>query len=40
MLGSIASIMGPGQDICVLVASPEGSLDSFEELGVLSHHLV
>ena len=28
------------RDICVLTASPEGSLDSFEELGVLSHHLV
>ena len=28
------------RDICVLTASPEGSLDSCEELGVLSHHLV
>ena len=28
------------RDICVLTASPEGFLDSSEELGVLSHHLV
>ena len=28
------------RDICVLTATPEGFLNSFEELGVLSHHLV
>ena len=28
------------RDICVLTASPEGCLGCFEELGVLSHHLV
>ena len=31
---------GVRRDICVLTASPEGSLGSSEELGVLSHHLV
>jgi hypothetical protein len=28
------------RDICVLTATPEGLLNHFEELGVLSHHLV
>jgi hypothetical protein len=31
---------GCRRDICVLTASPEGCLGCFEELGVLSHHLV
>ena len=28
------------REICVLTATVEDGLDSFEELGVLSHHLV
>ena len=28
------------RDICVLTSTPEGCLGCFEELGVLSHHLV
>ena len=31
---------GGRRDICVLTSTPEGCLGCFEELGVLSHHLV